>query len=58
MARLKRLGGRLDTMATDENETNEYLNFLYWICGNYQEINAKIIIVKDAPYKVVKRFKP
>ena len=33
MARLKGLGGRLDTMATDENETNEYLNFLYWICG-------------------------
>jgi len=33
MARLKWLGGRLDTMVTDENETDEYLNFLCWICG-------------------------
>lgn len=27
MARLKWLGGRLDTLVTDENETDEYLTF-------------------------------
>ena len=57
MARLKWLGGTLDTMVTDENETDEYLNFSILDLRN-QEINPKIIVVKDAPYKDVKRFKP
>ena len=59
MARLKWLRRRLyiDTMVTNEYETDEHLNFLLLDLQN-QEINAKIIVVKDAPYKVVKRFKP
>lgn len=57
MARLKWLGGRLDTLVTDENETDEYLTFSILDLRN-QEINPKIIVVKDAPYIDVKRFKP
>ena len=30
-AKIKRLGGRLDTVVTNEYDTDEHMNFLYWI---------------------------
>lgn len=59
MVRPKWLGGRLDTLVTDENETDEYLTFSIGSAESRNKIiNPKIIVVKDTPYIDVKRFKP